>query len=78
MDRTKIVTDQKLESAFKLFDKQGHGFINAMEIKEVLGRDMSNTDNEIWNAIVREVDLNGDGKISLDEFKTMMEKILKT
>jgi calcium-dependent protein kinase len=64
VDRTKIITDQKLESAFKLFDKNGDGFISAVEIKEVLGRDSSIND-EIWNAVVKEVDVNGDGEISL-------------
>jgi calcium-dependent protein kinase len=76
VDKSKIITDNKLEMAFKLFDKNGDGFISAVEIKEVLGRDSSATD-EIWNAIVKEVDINGDGEISLDEFKQMMEKILK-
>ncbi len=75
VDRTKIITDQKLESAFKLFDKNGDGFISAVEIKEVLGRD-SLINDEIWNAVVKEVDVNGDGEISLEEFKKMMERIL--
>lgn len=77
VDRTKILSDQKLESAFKLFDRNGDGFICAAEIKAVLGRDNA-ADDETWNAIVKEVDMNGDGEISLDEFKQMMLRILKT
>jgi calcium-dependent protein kinase len=75
VDRNKILTDQKLESAFRLFDKNGDGFISAVEIKEVLGKDTKLND-EIWKSIVKEVDVNGDGEISLEEFKTMMQKII--
>ncbi len=76
VDRSKVVTDAKLDHAFRLFDKNGDGFICAAEIREVLGRDNSSGNEDIWNAIVKEVDVNGDGEISLEEFKTMMDKIL--
>ena len=61
--------------AFKLFDKNGDGFISSFEIKEVLGKGTSLSD-EIWKKIITEVDLNGDGEISFEEFKKMMELIL--
>ena len=35
-----------------------------------------NIDENIWNEIVKEVDANGDGEISFEEFKIMMEKLL--
>ena len=35
-----------------------------------------NIDEKIWNDIVKEVDENGDGEISFEEFKLMMEKLL--
>ena len=75
VDRNKVLTDQKLESAFRLFDKNGDGFISAIEIKEVLGKD-SKLNDDIWKSIVKEVDINGDGEISLEEFKSMMQKII--
>lgn len=62
--------------AFKLFDKNGDGFISSLEIKEVLGKD-STLNDDIWKNIIKEVDLNGDGEISVQEFKVMMEKIIK-
>lgn len=77
MDKSKLITDKKLESAFKLFDKDGDGLISLLEIKDILGRDSPNIGDDIWNKIIKEVDLNGDGEISLDEFKKMMEKIVK-
>lgn len=76
IDLDKVINEKKLEYAFKLFDQNGDGFIQANEIKNVLGKDMD-VDDEIWKTIIQEVDLNGDGEITLDEFRTMMEKILK-
>ncbi len=39
-----------------------------------VGKKLSNDD--IWDEIVREVDLDGDGQVSYEEFKTMMIKFL--
>lgn len=30
----------------------------------------------IWDEIIKEVDINGDGEISFEEFKVMMAKFL--
>ena len=71
MDKRKLLSNEKLEAAFNLFDKDGSGTISANEVKEVLGVG-KNIDEKIWNEIVMEVDGNGDGEISFLEFKTMM------
>jgi calcium-dependent protein kinase len=71
MDKRKLLSNEKLEAAFNLFDKDNSGSISANEIKEVLGVG-KNIDEKIWNDIVLEVDNNGDGEISFTEFKTMM------
>lgn len=39
MNEKNIVTKEKLQQAFKMFDKDGSGTITADEIKEVLGFD---------------------------------------
>ena len=56
-----------------MFDKDGGGTISVDEIKNVLsvGQNLS---EEIVNAIVKQVDENGDGEISYDEFAQMMLK----
>jgi calcium-dependent protein kinase len=71
MDKRKYLSNEKLETAFNLFDKDNSGSISANEIREVLGVG-KNIDEKIWNDIVLEVDGNGDGEISFTEFKTMM------
>lgn len=75
MDKRKLLTNEKLEAAFNLFDKDGGGTISATEVRDVLGVG-KNIDEKIWNDIVMEVDGNGDGEISFSEFKTMMQKLL--
>ena len=76
MDRTNIISDKKLDAAFRLFDKNGDGFISPQEIKNVLGK-KNKKDDSYWNTIVKEVDQNGDGEISLAEFKTLMLNALE-
>lgn len=34
-------------------------------------------DDKIWQKVINEVDLNGDGEISYQEFERMMEQMLK-
>lgn len=76
IDKTNLLTEEKLEAAFRLFDKDGNGFISPSEIKEVLGKD-SFLPESYWVSIVREADENGDEQISFEEFRNVMTKILE-
>lgn len=49
--------------------------ISTDEIKAVLGIGKQ-INEEVWLQIVQEVDANGDGEVSFDEFKEMMQKLL--
>ena len=75
LDKQSLLTDEKLRTAFSIFDRDGGGTISATELKEVLGVG-KNIDEKVWNDIILEVDINGDGEVSFPEFKTMMLKIL--
>jgi len=74
-NKAKLLNVEKLESTFKMFDKDGNGSVSAQEIKEVLGSAFGN-DPKILDGIIKEVDNNNDGEISLVEFKEMMVKFL--
>jgi calcium-dependent protein kinase len=74
IDKKKILTEEKLKAAFSLFDRNGDGDIEAKELKEVIGDD-TNSDNEVWFQMIKEVDLDGNGVIDFDEFKEMMKKL---
>jgi len=73
VDNSNIISEEKLQKAFRLFDKNGDGMISAAEIKDILGRG-NLIDSELLNSIIKEVDLNGDGEISFEEFKRMMRE----
>lgn len=75
-DKKRLLTDEKLQVAFRVFDKDGGGSISSAEIREVIGVG-KNIDEKVWNEIIKEVDPNGDGEISFEEFKQMMIKLLE-
>merc|ERR1712153_124311 len=68
-------TEEELIEAFKVFDKDGNGFISAAELRHVmthLGEKL--TDEEV-DEMIREADVDGDGQINYEEFvKIMMSK----
>jgi calcium-dependent protein kinase len=75
MNESQLTSNDKLQAAFKMFDKDGSGIISADEIKEVLGFGGSNQlSKDAIDAIVKQVDENGDGEISYEEFVDMMKK----
>jgi calcium-dependent protein kinase len=76
IDKKKLLTDEKLRAAFSLFDRNGDGDIEAKELKEVIGDgDENNIEDNVWLKMIEEVDLDGNGVIDFEEFKTMMTKL---
>ena len=63
----KIVTDERLSTAFKMFDKDNSGKLSVQEIINVFGGD-----EESWKKVISEIDLNQDGEVDFNEFKIMM------
>jgi calcium-dependent protein kinase len=75
MNRKKLLTDDNLRIVFDKFDKDKSGKISPEELKGVFGEENKISD-EVWNQIVSEIDDNGDGEISFEEFKEMMMKLM--
>mmetsp|Transcript_30898 Transcript_30898/g.49577 ORF Transcript_30898/g.49577 Transcript_30898/m.49577 type:complete len:546 (-) Transcript_30898:313-1950(-) len=67
----KVLTtnDQYIHRVFAVFDDNGDGFIDAKELHGVLGDDF-----EQILKMIEEVDENGDGKLSFDEFQKAMQE----
>ena len=56
-------SEEEIKEAFKVFDKDGNGFISAIELRHVmtnLGEKL--TDEEV-DEMIREADVDGDGQI---------------
>ena len=73
MNEKNLLSNNKLQTAFKMFDKDGGGSISTEEIKQVLSFGQ-NLEESVVNEIIKQVDANGDGEISFDEFAEMMLK----
>ena len=65
-------SEEEIREAFRVFDKDGNGFISSTELRHVmtnLGEKL--TDEEV-DEMIREADIDGDGHINYEEFVTMM------
>jgi calcium-dependent protein kinase len=71
-----LFDDKYLKFAFSFFDKDGSGQITVSEIKEVFCGGNKNVNHEDLERLINEVDTNGDGQVSYEEFKEMMFKIV--
>ncbi|XP_037090428.1 calmodulin-beta-like [Pollicipes pollicipes] len=66
--QSRAEAEQALRDAFRVFDKHGRGFISASDLRAVLqclGERLSDDDIE---AMIDEVDIDGDGRIDFFEF----------
>lgn len=64
--------DKELRDAFAVFDSDGSGSISRSELKKLmknLGQTLSDAE---LDAMMDEVDTDGNGEIDFEEFKTMM------
>ena len=65
-------SEQDIGETFKVFDKDGNGFISADELRHVinnLGEKL--TDDEV-DELIREADIDDDGQINYEEFVTLL------
>lgn len=65
-------SEEEIMEAFRVFDRDGRGFISSLELKHVmsnLGEKL--TDEEIAE-MISEADVSGDGEINYEEFVSFM------
>ena len=74
MNEKNLLSNNKLQAAFQMFDKDGGGSISVDEIKQVLSFGKS-LDEKVVMDIIKQVDDNNDGEISFEEFAQMMKSI---
>ena len=77
MNRDKIISKKNLELAFQAFDKDNSGAISIDEIMLIFKKTNNDVDIKIFENMIKEADINGDGEIEFDEFKDIMEKFFK-
>ena len=57
---------------FRVFDKDGNGFISASELRQVMANLGEKLTDEEVDEMIREADIDGDGQVNYEEFVTMM------
>lgn len=67
MDMNYAIREENILRAFQTFDANGKGELTIKDLIEVMGSE------DHARELVGEIDLNGDGVISYDEFKAMMQ-----
>ncbi|KAK4766767.1 hypothetical protein SAY87_008409 [Trapa incisa] len=68
----KMGNDEHLKKAFEFFDRDQSGYIEIKELMDALV-DEVDSGEEVARAIMEDVDTDKDGRISYDEFATMMK-----
>merc|ERR1719179_55635 len=62
-------TKEELKEAFRIYDKEGQGFITNDVLKEILREIDSSLTEEDLDGIIEEVDEDGSGTMDFDEFQ---------
>jgi len=64
-------SEEELLSAFKVFDKDGNGFISPTELRRIMMNVGETLTDEEVDEMIRGADMDGDGQINYEEFVTM-------
>ena len=74
-----FVKDNVLRFAFRYFDKDDSGEITFNEIEQLFTQNITDKKNvhDSLKAIIQEVDINNDDKVTFKEFCIIMKKMIK-
>ncbi|XP_052276026.1 calmodulin-A-like isoform X3 [Dreissena polymorpha] len=68
-----VESRESLLDAFRIFDKDGNGFIDAKELRHVLVHLGEKLKDDEVDELLREVDINGDNQISYEDMVRTIE-----
>lgn len=75
INRKNLLSEEKMQTCFNMFDKDKSGKISLNELKSML---QGNTvvDDGVWEDLIKQADQNGDGEIEYEEFKDLLLKMI--
>ena len=59
-------TDEELKDAFRVFDRDGNGYISAAELRHVLTNLGEKLTDEEVDKMIREADITADGRVNYE------------
>jgi calmodulin len=68
-----VDTEEEMMEAFKIFDKDGNGFVSKDDIKTAMDQLGEKLKPEELDEIMKDWDEDGDGQLNYEEFKCMMQ-----
>lgn len=71
LDRKKHLSKEQLAATFRSFDVDKSGKISKNELQRAMAG-VGDYSDEVWSALIREGDRNGDGELDLKEFLALM------
>lgn len=66
-------SEEEIRETFRVFDKDGNGFVSPAELRHVLGNIGEKLSDEEIDEMILEADVDGDGAINYEEFVAMMQ-----
>lgn len=72
-DKAKM--EQELRDAFRLYDKQGNGYINVSDLREILRALDDNITEEELDEMIAEIDTDGSGTVDFDGKLRLLNKL---
>ena len=64
--------EEEIREAFRVFDREGHGFITVPDLCQVLTTLGDKLTVEESEELISEADIDGDGNVNYEEFVTML------
>ena len=74
MNREQLLTNERLEQAFKMFDKNGDNEVSVEELHSMF-ENVKGVDERMIERAMNEVDRKGKRSLKFNEFKIMMERL---
>lgn len=74
LDSDKLLSEDRLEKAFKLFDSDGNNEVTVQEVRQVLEACKS-VDEKMVQRALKDVDKIGKGKLTFQEFKAFIKSL---
>lgn len=72
LEEDSAAMEQELREAFRLYDKEGNGFIYVTDLRQILrALDDKLTEDEL-DEMIAEIDTDGSGTVDYEEFMEMM------
>ncbi|XP_004401596.1 PREDICTED: calmodulin-A-like [Odobenus rosmarus divergens] len=65
-------SEEEIHEAFRVFDKDGKGYISVAELRHVMTKLGEKLTDEEVDEMIREADIDGDGQVNYEEFVQMM------